>query len=351
MDIFSISALSNLFPGQPVKAEVVASSEGKSLVMVNGRPIQVDSAITGGELSKVAAVEGNVAAVNAVQISPERILSQAGLEKNEQNLQILEALRQYGVPLTPENAGKAAAIAATMPEFALNRVALGTVALLLLRRLPLDSAPLLYDYLNDKLRFGHLLGEDHELGKVLRTSAGFADILKQLHQMLTKRQKIEHPLRKIKAETSEKLAENLMLQDLLTEAGEAGQESRIYFQWPLFWANQDLPDTLEGEAFFMPGDKKQGFCLRLLVSPPSLGKIEVAMNQLEQTLWVHFGADPGVLGDIRSIFPLLSARLETSGFAEVRLTTGKLRKIEHFLLESVQEHAVSDSSRKLDLRA
>jgi hypothetical protein len=232
----------------------------------------------------------------------------------------------------------------------MNRMVLSTVALLILRRLPLESTPLLFDYLSGKLKYAQLFGEDHELGRVMRTSAGFADILKQLRQMLGERRGIEHPLRHISGEAGEKLAENLMLQDLLTEAGSSSQESRVYFQWPLFWANQSLPDTLEGEAFFMPGDKEQGFCLRLLVEPPSLGKMEVAMNQLDKTLWVHFGADSEVLSDIRSIFPALSARLQSEGFAEVRLTLGKLRKIEHFLLEPHAEPELPGKPHKLDLR-
>ncbi len=348
MDISSISALGRLLPDQPVKAEVVASSGGKSLVLVNGRPVQVDADISAqAQLRSPAPAAG---AVNQVAVSPEQILSQAGLEKNEQNLQLIETLRQYGIPLTPENTGKAAAAAATLPQFAMNRMALGTVALLILRRLPLEAAPLLYDYLNGKLKYANLFGEDHELGRVMRTSAGFADILKQLRQMLGERQNIEHPLRHISGEAGEKLAENLMLQDLLTEAGSSSQESRVYFQWPLFWANQPLPDTLEGEAFFMPGDKEQGFCLRLLVEPPTLGKMEVAMNQLDKTLWVHFGADPEVLGDIRSIFPALSDCLKNQGFAEVRLTLGKLRKIEHFLLEPHDEPELPGKAHKLDLR-
>lgn len=352
MELFSISALSNLLPGQPVKAEVVASHGGKTLVMVNGRPVQMDAVVD--QQSSLKALGGQSAVtVNAsAQINPEQILAQAGLEKNEQNLQLLETMRRHGVPLTPENIGKAATIAASMPSFDMSRAALSSVVLVMLRRLPPESAELIHDYLSGRLRYAHLFGENKQLGGVLRLSASFADVLKQFQQMLSERGRASLPFAENETKTIKGLADNLLLQELLSESAHDNQENRIYFQWPLFWANADLPDTLEGEAFFTK-NREQGFCLRLLVSPPSLGQIEVAMNQLDQALWVHFGVNEKVIEDIRAIFPLLSARLESAGFAQLRLTVGKLRHIESFILEPVFGHEGPEPTppaAKLDLR-
>lgn len=349
MKLFSISAISNLLPGQPVKAEVVASHGGKNLVMVNGRPVQMDASVDHQSSLKALSGPVSVAANATAQISPEQILAQAGLEKNDSNLQLIETMRQHGVPLTPENAGKAAAIAASMPSFDMSRAALSSVVLVMLRRLPADSAELIHDYLSGRLRYAHLFGENKQLGEVLRLNASFADVLKQFQQMLGERSRAALSFTEAETKSFKGLAENLLLQELLSETAHDNQENRIYFQWPLFWANAELPDTLEGEAFFTK-DREQGFCLRLLVSPPALGQIEVAMNQLDQALWMHFGVDEAVIEDIRAIFPLLTAKLENEGFPQVRLTVGKLRHIDNFLLEPVVGPEAPFPAAKLDLR-
>lgn len=346
MKLSSLSGLNSSLPNHSIKTELVAGNDGKSLVLVNGRPLQID---TNAEALPKSVVSANQAQTESLVSQPGQILARAGLENTQENQELLQTMRQYGVPLTPENAGKAAAVAAAMPSFSLDSSALGAVVLVLLRRLPFDSAELVHKYLGGKLKFATLFQENPQLAEVFRENRGLADVLQRLQQMMTQREKQSFLPALKDGEDIKGLTENLLLQELMSETGNLQKENQVYFQWPIFWANRDLPDTLEGEAFFKNG-KEQGFCLRLLVSPPSLGQIEVAMNHLDQALWVHFGADQGVLEDIRSIFPLLLSQLENAGFAQVRLTAGKLRKIEHFLLEAVTPTDSSPSLAKLDIR-
>lgn len=332
----------------PVRAELVASSGGKSLVMLNGMPVQVDTDLKGNAaLAKSLAQKGG-ASQSSLQVSPERLLAESGIEKNETSLQLIETMREFGVPLNSENLGKAVAAAAAMPSFALNRAALSAVVLLLLKRLPVADAGLIHDYLSGKLKFAGLFARSELLRSLLPPeSASLAEVLQKLQQMLSQRGRVNLPGGT--GESIDDLSANLYLQELLSSQGGEGQENRLYFQWPLFWSEQSLPDTLEGEASFAGGGR-QGFCLRLLLNPPTLGQIEVAMNCLDNALWVHFGVATEVIDEVQALFPGLQGRLEASGFAQVRLTIGKIREIESFFLVRLEETAVVSQSARVDVK-
>ncbi|MEW6710957.1 MAG: hypothetical protein AB1403_14115 [Candidatus Riflebacteria bacterium] len=347
MKLFSISAINNLSPGQPVKTEIVARSGERSLAIINGRPMQIATDTTSSKASKSSDSQ-SVGPAAGPTVTPEKLLASAGLEKNQTNLQLIETLRQYGIALTAENLAKAATAAINLPAFSHSIAARQAMALTLLRRLHPEKAALLESYFQGKLKFSAIFSGNPELTEIFREKSGIAEILKRLQLMLQTRGRESGRNLEDAAEKFEGLAKNLMFQELMSEPASQNQENRIYFQWPLFWHGSELPDTLEGEAFFMNG-KVQGFCLRLLVCPPSLGQIEVAMNQLEDSLWVHFGVQPEIVESIPAVFPELQESLAREGFARVRLTAGRIREIESFLLEgSIEDKSLPVS--RVDLK-
>lgn len=356
MRIFSTTSLNNLFGGQSVKAELVANAGGKSLVMLNGMPVQVDgdlknSAALTGKLAE-SGVQVTVEADQTFSASPEKILSEAGLENNDKNQQLLNSLREYGVPLTPENLRKASQVAASMPDFALNRANLAAVALVLLRKLPAKSGELVRDYLSGKLKFSEIFGKmGNDMAAILKENWSAARVFENLQRLLAEQTRLPFSSSSKEAEAIEEFMSSLQLQELLSEHGEGRIENKIFFQWPLFWANQELPDTLEGETYFMDNESgEQGFCMRMLVCPPSLGEIEVAMNRLKEMLWIHFGAQSASIDHIRGILPLLKSRLNACGFEDVRLTVGKIRNLDNFFLAREEEKAFPIAEKRVDVK-
>lgn len=333
----------------------MARADGKSLVMLNGRPVEVD-----GNLENNASLAGKLAerginlesAESSFSVPTRKLLAEAGVEQNQNNRQLLDSLREFGIPLSSENIRKAVAIASAIPGFDLNKVNLSTVALLLLKRLPVQSAALVKKYLSGKLSFAQILGQpDSKLSALFRQNWNLGNVLEKLQQFLTQRESAESFLTSSENEGLEEMLSSLQLQELLSEQAQGSRENRVYFQWPVFWSGQELPDTLEGEAFFQENEEdKQGFCLRMLVSPPALGQIEVAMNSLEKRLWVHFGVQPESLDSIKSIFEVIRTKLLDSDFVEVRLTAGVIRKLEGFFLEKTEPKSDLKSEKRIDLK-
>ncbi|MFZ5952369.1 MAG: hypothetical protein ACOYXC_16835 [Candidatus Rifleibacteriota bacterium] len=347
MKLFSISAINNLSPGHLGKAEIVARSGERSLAIINGRPMQIATDSSGNKAAKTSESQ-SVASGAPPTMTPEKLLATAGLEKNQTNLQLIETLRQYGIALTAENLAKAASTAMNLPAFSQSIAARQAMALTLLRRLQPEKAALIESYFQGKLKFSSIFSGNPELTEIFREKSGIADILKRLQLMLQTRGRESGGNLEEVGEKFEGLAKSLLFQELMTEPANQHQENRVNFQWPFFWHGSELPDTLEGEAFFLNG-KEQGFCLRLLVCPPSLGQIEVAMNQLEDSLWVHFGVQPEMVESIPAVFPALQEGLAGAGFAKVRLTAGRIREIESFLLEVAAEDRTIAAAR-VDLK-
>ena len=89
----------------------------------------------------------------------------------------------------------------------------------------------------------------------------------------------------------------------------------------------------------------------MLVKPPSLGPVEVALHQLKKNLWVHVGVETAVVEQVRSLFPLLQERLAGQDWEQLRFTVGKVRLLSDFF--GAEEPAAPASSQKtgrIDLR-
>ncbi|MGM0599878.1 MAG: hypothetical protein ACQETH_08705, partial [Candidatus Rifleibacteriota bacterium] len=317
--------LSSTFNPQ-ASANLIASSEGKSLLMINGRPVQINqnAAAQGKSLNNPSANNTNLSAENAPELKPAQLLNKAGLPQTETNLKLISALREFGIAPNPHNIKKAALIAAKIPDFATDQLNLKTLALILQKNLSASSASLVKKYLTGELSFARLLElSPPELINTLKKDWNFAKVINKI-KLLLQQQDGSQPGDSLKNKKfGNTIVSNLQLQEILSQQQGPDEETRLYFQWPLFWNDQDLPDTLEGEAYFFEDkDRNQGFCLRMLVEPDSLGQIEVAMNYMDSELWVHFGTQQESLDDIKSIFSALKAGLQKAGFNKVRLTAG-----------------------------
>ncbi|GAB4270481.1 MAG: hypothetical protein Kow0029_07280 [Candidatus Rifleibacteriota bacterium] len=355
MKLFSTTSLNGLFSGQPVKAELVAKADGKSLVMLNGMPVQVDGDYKDGRSIEAILKEKGIAIRfhdAASGADAEKMLDVAGLEKSEENIQLVKKLREYGVFLNSENLKNAVVLLQGMPGQKPDKLNVAVIALLLLKKLPNQAEPLVRDYLSGKLRFASIFaGFGKELLEQYRGKMGFLNMLEHLKQLLEARSKTQIFADSRKTGSFEKLVSSLEFQELLSIKSSQTDENRFFFQWPIFWANQDLPDTLEGEAFFpdSAGEKK-GFCLRLLVCPPNLGQTEISMNNLDNMLWIHFGAQAEAVEQIRGIFPVLFEKLKEAGFEEVRLTIGKIRRLENFFLARSTDETRLKTKKRIDLK-
>ncbi len=356
MKIYSLPHIAELSAGRQVNAEVVASEGGRSLVLVNGVPADADGSYpVGHQLSgRLAASDGGfriIASDNSGGVTAEKLLANAGI--HEGGSELAGALRRYGVALSQENLKLAGEIIKSLPEAALTRINAGVIALLLAKKLPATAFSLLRDYLGGNLKFAALFaGLDKGALTTLRQAWGQGRLLEALQQLIKDGMAGNRSVGMLAGESIEEFVINLQLQEMLTCQAENGSEARMYFQWPLFWHGQDLPDTLEGEAFIPDGnDPEQGFSLRLLVNPPSLGQVEVALHQLKKNLWVHFGVESSVIEQVREVFPLLQQSLAEQDWEHLRFTVGKVRLLSDFF--SSAEEVLPDTDQKsgrIDLR-
>lgn len=356
MKIFSLPHTADLGAGRQVSAEVIASEGGRSLVLINGVPVDADGSYPVGHrlAGQLAASDGGfkiIAADNSGGVSAEKLLANAGI--HEGGSELTAAFRRYGNALTQENLTLAGELLKSLPDVALDRLNAGVIALLLAKKLPAAAFSLLRDYLGGNLKFEALFaGLDKATLAGLREAWGQGRMFEALQQLIKDGMAGSRPAGLPSADAIEELVASLQLQEMLTRQAENGNEARLFFQWPLFWHGQDLPDTLEGEAF-IPGDKdpEQGFSLRLLVKPPSLGPVEVALHQLKKNLWVHFGVETAVIEQVRSFFPLLQERLAGQDWEQLRFTVGKVRLLtDFFAAEEPAPPASERQSGRIDLR-
>lgn len=356
MKIYSLPHIAELSAGRQVNAEVIASEGGRSLVLLNGVPVDADGSYPiGHQLSgRLAVSDGGfriIAADNSGGVTAEKLLANAGI--HEGGGELTGALRRYGVTLSQENLKLAGEIIKSLPEGALTRLNAGVIALLLAKKLPATAFSLLRDYLSGNLKFAALFaGLDKATLAGFRESWGQGRLMEALQQLINDGVAGARSAGMLAGESIDEFVVNLQLQEMLTRQAENGSEARMYFQWPLFWHGQDLPDTLEGEAFIPDGnDPEQGFSLRLLVSPPSLGRVEVALHQLKKNLWVHFGVEALVIEQVRTVFPLLQQRLAQQEWEQLRFTVGKVRLLCDFF-SSTEEVAVDPRQKpgRIDLR-
>jgi hypothetical protein len=344
--------LSSTFNPQTV-ANLIASSEGKALLLINGRPIQVSQNSQAKPQNNFATNSPNTSAKNAPALEPAQLLSKAGIPQTKANLKLIGALKEYSIVLNPQNIKEAALIAAKIPGFIGEQINLKTLALILQKNLPTSSSQLVKKYLAGELSFAQLLkSASPELIGSLKKDWNLISVIDKIKHLILQGNTRQTGEAFNKGELAEKLASNLQFQEILSRQQSPDQETRLYFQWPLFWSNEELPDSLEGEAyFFADKERNQGFSLRMLVEPESLGQIEVAMNYMEDELWVHFGTQQKSLADIKSIFSALKTGLQKAGFKKVRLTAGLIRDLDNFLLIKAENDSQQKPPRNIDLKA
>ena len=154
-------------------------------------------------------------------------------------------------------------------------------------------------------------------------------------------------------ELAKDVVENLGLQELLSNMPDANNDGSIYFQWPIFWNGQELPDCLEGEAFFPnKNNQKEGFCLRILVTPPNLGQTEISLTTKEKELYVHFGVNEKLMDAFRSIFNSIRENILAAGdYESVQFTIGRNREHRNFFSREAKLPNAPQRNTYIDFKA
>lgn len=330
-------------PGQKVQGEVLGSGEGGSMAVLNGVPVRTDKALTPGKSlnGTIETINGDQAMVTLLSEGGEdgdqipvtdQMLSSLGLPTNEENRAILAMLRRLNIPLSPAILDQARELFSKL-GLGLKNHDLDALGLVLLRKLPAGIFPLLKEYLAGDMRFGKLFSglSETDKGKI-RDLLSAGNLMKLLasDKGLEAFKDFQMPFRD---KAPGDLAENLVFQEILSAPPQDSQEGRLYFQWPLFWQGQDVPDTLEGEAYYSGNQgKERGFSLRLLMNPPNLGPMEIGVHRMKTALWIHFGlGDPSMGDEVKKMFSALSDSLRNQGWNSVRLTAGAISNRPNFL--------------------
>ncbi|HNW37186.1 MAG TPA: flagellar hook-length control protein FliK, partial [Candidatus Ozemobacteraceae bacterium] len=329
---FNLPSLS-LTSGQSVRAEVISSDEKGSNVLLNGVPTRISEKLEAGRRidGRIEKTANGQAVLNLsgeadspAESVAEKFLSSIGASPDADNVSLVQTLRRHGIPLTDDWFRRAREMMLKLGVGTGDRASLDALALLLRFRSPESGFALLKSYIRGTMNFAEL---------VAKLGTGEAELLKKnwnsgrvMDHLLELISRSGDPAAETTADLPASLADNLILQELLSNAPQPGEEGRIYFQWPLYWEGQGVPDTLEGESFVPPkGHEEQGYSLRILVHPPSLGDLEIALHRLDTSLWVHFSASKQDSRQALSgVFPALQERLRELSWASVKLTVGTL---------------------------
>ena len=358
----SVNLPVSLFPpGGSFRAEVVQSDESRSLLLVNGVHTVVQGKLqTGSQLSGTVVDGGGQGVVvqlthglPAGEVGDKAMLQAMGIPPDEKTLLVMAALRRYGLVPDGENLMKALEIlkaAGTVNS----KLGADVAGLMLSRNVPMEAVAIVKAYLSGELNLGKLLsGLTPEQLAELKEAWISRGALAKILASLTDPSGLARTAGQLK--TLAEVASSLQLQEMLSVPGNINSENKVFFQWPIFWADRDVPDTLEGEAFHNPsgvsGD--DSFSLRIMVNPPSLGRLEVGIHRLKHSLWVHFGAgSESRLVLASDLFPMLRSSLLKGDWTSVRLTTGALLNRSHFLAPPEQDSEASEYIKpNLDLRA
>ncbi len=332
-------------PGQVVRGEVLASDEKGSLLMVEGRPVTTNKTLEAGRtfagrvevgadgqagLALETEGEAGEAGAAARGTGDQRVLQNWGLPATEENLQLLRLLRRVGGGIGPEALQALKDLLARLGA-GVDRPSQQALGVLLARRLPEGAFPLLLKYVRGEMTFARWL--EHlpvAWREAFREAWGEKSLLDRVRDLVGGAGADDLAAGRALAE---EFPANLALQELLSQPPAGPAEGRLYFQWPVFWEGTDLPDTLEGEAFYEGGEGPgRGFSLRLQVTPPRLGRLEVGLHRLREALWIHFAAQQAeTIPALRTLFGPLEERLRTLGWTSLRLTAGRLPAREFFL--------------------
>ena len=263
---------------------------------------------------------------SAEGVSVNKLMPSAQLQSLDPKL--VETLKSYGVIINADNLKLVAALMKNMP----GKVSAGDLlGMLLSRKVPVENTDLLGKYVNGTINFSALFSNlSEDLLNELRASWNTGQMLEKLQQLVKLGNNTERSGENL--ELAKEVVENLGLQELLTNIPDANNDGSIYFQWPIFWNNQDLPDCLEGEAFFPnKNNQKEGFCLRILVTPPNLGQTEISLTTKDKELYVHFGVNEKMMDAFRSIFNNIRENILAAGdYTSVQFTVGRNREHRNF---------------------
>lgn len=330
--------------GQSVRGQVVGQTERGSMVLLNGVLARASTSLPMG--SQVAGTIGTSAGAATLLLEDEAaatpgsspgaaFLNKLGLSQNAEGQATLDAMREFGLSTTPENA-KGLREFLTQRGLPLTPGNLQAAALVLARRLPPIGFSAALKYLAGNLRFAHLLkGMSSESLLNLQREWSAGSLFGKLSTLLNGSDESATNSNSGLSDF-EGLSDTLAFQECASYPPQTNGEGNLYFSWPIFWSKQDLPDTLEGEAFYPPRDREDlGFSLRVVVSPPRLGPMEVGLHRLKQSLWIHFstGAGDGESA-IRASFHDLETRLSGLGWKEIRLTSGPLSERNSFFSQA-----------------
>ena len=359
MKLFFDSSSHNLSNGQNVKAEVVAKESGSSLLIINGSPQKVDGELNVGQeiagkvvISSDGRVGLEISSATEGKIDYSKVLSQLGLNNSSENRELLAAFSRFGLPFDRNMLLNAIAIAG---KFALSKGLADSIAFSMLKGVPESKIALVLKYFEGKLKFDELFSKlQNSFSAELKQAWSEGEILKKVFGLIgAKGSENSFGFDELKKEFAEKLAENFDFQSVLSDSNDKSAENKVYFQWPLFWQNSSLPDTLEGEAFYPPKDKQNehGFSIRIRVSPPNLGNMEISLNKIRDSVWVHFAVESGESEqEIRGIFLNIRQALKNFGWDEVKISSGKLAKEAGFFSRSTISPA-KPAKQLLDLKA
>ena len=307
-----------------VSRETIQSVEGKPLLASETSPQSINDTLT---------LNNQTPASEAPNIDSET----------------LSALKNYGVSITPETLRLIPEIMKNLSGKLSNGDLLG---LLLSRKIDAGNADLVRQYANKTLNFSTLLANlSSDLSLQLKNSWNIGQVLEKLKHL------VKSADNSTQNEENKKLAEdvidNLRMQELFSVLPAPEEDGSIYFQWPVYWDGQEVPDCLEGEAF-VPFDKgqKDSFGLRVLVNPPSLGQIEIALTTNKKNLFVYFGVDEELKEVFRKSFGCIrDSILALGNFQSVQFTVGTAKLHKNFFSAENKEAFNANMVSRIDFKA
>lgn len=291
-----------------------------------------------------------ITTADSANVDMGKVMSDAGVKANTAEFQ--NAMKEYGVSMTTENMRLAAEYSKSLPAGLNDNSQL--LALMITRKIPSNQASMVLDYLNGNLKFSTLFeGLPREVLSELRQSWGEGQMLDALRKIISggnaDKAMFNQTLK------TENIATELVFQELATKLPKFNEEGQIFFQWPVFWGDSEVPDTLEGEAYVPDKENsEQGFGLRLIVTPPKLGQIEIFMNGIKRNLSVNFGVEDKAFEPIKSIFEATRKQILSLGdFDSVKLTIRNRMPTKNFFVKETKIALEPQSQKRfsLDLRA
>lgn len=255
-----------------------------------------------------------------VATSNEKFLKANGFEQNEINKNILKALSNFGVVKNKKNFTTVLNLLRNIGNVKEN---ISTAVFLMTKGLSSDKANLIAKYLNGGLKFSSLLNLINVKHLPLLKSAWLkGNFTTTLLELISGKGEFKDIGSGVKEQLAKDFSENIIAQNLLSSNSSTQNENKIFFQYPIFWNNSVIPDTLEGEASFS-GDNnvESGFSLKILASPPTLGNIEIRVNQLSKKIWINIAACSNKSRDLLStLIQPIHAKLLEQGWKNIKIS-------------------------------